>query len=623
MMKARILCALFVGVLTAASICNAAPLNSDEQEARAFLQKASSKMFNYYDKMSQELFDTPTEDVDKILSAVGTILKTAKEYVSIVNDSKQFDYSKFSDPELKRVFKIIRRSADEAVLGDDKFLGMFISLGMLEDLASDKDIPAYRNEQVELAFFPDIQNIFAKSNDPEELKYYWQTWREKNGAWAKGNFLNLVEVLREAAEMNEITPLEFWLNEHNMTEMEHVMMQIQPLYLQLHGFIRNQLNKKYGDLVIKSNGPIPHHLYEQVMAQAWTPGSIIDDMYPHKDLPPFDEILKQNNYDTLKMFKMADKFYQSMGFNSISEEYFASHFKMNKEEDEGDCKAVVFDESPNVYMSYCQKMDFRKFLQAHGYMAEAYYAREKVDLPAYYFDAYGLEYPVGEAVILSASTPKHLNSIGLVTQFRFTDEVKMNRHLRMGIHTLLNVPVNFVHTKVMTDLFAGKVELADLNKHYWKLMDKYVGVSPPLDRDSDAYDFPFKFYIELNENKQASKFMTEVLGYQLYEKLCEISGQYSRSMESESINNCDFYGSKKAGDALKQMMQLGSSKPLREVLSTMFPENPSLNAESLLQYYTPMKSWLIKMNSQDNVNVGWTHSDKKVAAVIINTDDEN
>ena len=52
-------------------------------------------------------------------------------------------------------------------------------------------------------------------------------------------------------------------------------------------------------------------------------------------------------------------------------------------------------------------------------------------------------------------------------------------------------------------MFAGKFEVTELNKKYWELMDKYVGVGPPVDRVGNTFDFPFKFYLELNENQQA------------------------------------------------------------------------------------------------------------------------
>ncbi|XP_055906421.1 angiotensin-converting enzyme-like [Eupeodes corollae] len=396
------------------------------------------------------------------------------------------------------------------------------------------------------------------------------------------------------------------------------MNETQPLYLQLHAFIRNQLYKKYGLKIIKANGVIPDHLFRQVVAQIWTNASIIEEMFPLAKLPPYNNILKNNNYDALELFKTANKFYKSLGFDSLPETYLGSDIRMNKETDEGDCKPTIYDFTKNVCMYFCHKMDFRTFLQAHGYMGQMYYAQEKTNLPAYFFEAHDLELSVGEAVILSASTLGHLKTIGLLNNFDITEEVEFNRLLRMGFHTLLNIPQHFVHAKVMADFFAGKVELGLLNKHYWKLMDQYVGVGPPLNRVSNTYDFPVKFYTELNENRQARKFNSEVLGYQFYKKLCQISGKYSE----DELHKCDFFGSKDVGDALKKMMKLGSSKRKNEVLKTLINENPTISSDSLLEYYKPMMVWLSEKNTEENVQLGWTRSNKKVNRVIIDSGEE-
>ncbi|XP_055850462.1 angiotensin-converting enzyme-like [Episyrphus balteatus] len=403
--------------------------------------------------------------------------------------------------------------------------------------------------------------------------------------------------------------------------LDAVMEQIGPVFQQLHGFIRHQLNKKYGDAIIDTKSLIPDHLFQQVLAQIWTNKSVIDEYFPHKELPQFDEILVNNSFDTLKLFKTADKFYESMGLEPIPENYWGKRLKMKSDEDEGDCKATILAHTSNVFMQYCHKMDYRTLMQAHGYMAEIHMAMEKSHLPAYYSDSYNLEHAIGEAVILSASSPKYLSKVGILPSPEFSDEVMMNRLLRQSIHTLLNIPVYYVHTKVMADMFAGKFEITELNKKYWELMDKYVGVGPPGDRVSNTFDFPFKFYLELNENHQARKFMSEVLSYQFYVKLCSITDQYPK----ESLQNCDFSGHKDAGDAIKKMIKLGSSKPMREVLATLLPEDPKLNGEGLLEYYFPAFNRLVKANKQINVNVGWTHSDKKIESVklpVENDDDD-
>lgn len=111
-------------------------------------------------------------------------------------------------------------------------------------------------------------------------------------------------------------------------------------------------------------------------------------------------------------------------------EFWEKRVKPESEE-QGDCKSDIFDITPHVYLKYCKKVDFRKFLQAHGYMGSIHYALQKKDLPYYYFPSYDLEFPVGEAVILSASTHKHLKSVGLLPDVKYKDDVMMNRLFRM------------------------------------------------------------------------------------------------------------------------------------------------------------------------------------------------
>lgn len=67
---------------------------------------------------------------------------------------------------------------------------------------------------------------------------------------------------------------------------------------------------------------------------------------------------------------------------------------------------------------------------------------------------------------------------------------------------MLNIPLYFVHTKVMTDLLNGTVEIERINKHYWELMVKYAGVEPSSDRPESAIDFPYNFYLDMEENHQ-------------------------------------------------------------------------------------------------------------------------
>ena len=47
-----------------------------------------------------------------------------------------------------------------------------------------------------------MTEIFANSNDPEELKYTWLEWHRVAGAASKGNFTEYVNMDNEAAKLN-------------------------------------------------------------------------------------------------------------------------------------------------------------------------------------------------------------------------------------------------------------------------------------------------------------------------------------------------------------------------------------------------------------------------------------
>ncbi|KAL5288395.1 hypothetical protein ACFFRR_008931 [Megaselia abdita] len=551
-MRKLIICLAVLG------ISQAAP--KTELDAKKFLDQASDKLFNLYDTIATEVYTAPNsdEDFESLFQKLTVVQTISQELVEIAEETKKYDPKIIKDPKIKHALERLRKSAKLFVLGEEYFNNLLLSSNALKELSVDKDVEPYQkstaqteDEEERLAYFPDITRIFAKSQDPKELQYYWESWRDKNIIWAHIHFSNIVESIQKAANLTEMGILDFWFEQFEnpkfLEEMESVMKSLKPFYQQLHSFVRHQLHTKYGDVVIDKDGPIPEHLFQQVIVQAWKNGSVIDSSFPSSDLPNIDESLIHQNYDAMKIIKTANGFYESLGLDSLDDEFWEKRVKPEDEE-QGDCKSDIFDITPHVYLKYCKKVDFRKFLQAHGYMGSIHYALQKKQLPYYYFPSYDLEFPVGEAVILSASTHKHLKSVGLLPDVSYKDDVMMNRLFRMGIHTMFNIPVYFVHTKIMTELLAGQIKFEDLNKIYWNLMEEYVGVEPPSDRKEDVIDFPYKFYESIEDNHQTAKFVSEVLGYQLYHALCLKSGQLANN---EKLHNCDFYQNKDVGKSLK------------------------------------------------------------------------
>lgn len=51
---------------------------------------------------------------------------------------------------------------------------------------------------------------------------------------------------------------------------EEMILQVRPLFEELHTFVRHGLTLKYGEKIVPTDGPIPMHLLGNMWAQTWT-----------------------------------------------------------------------------------------------------------------------------------------------------------------------------------------------------------------------------------------------------------------------------------------------------------------------------------------------------------------
>ncbi|XP_032590917.1 angiotensin-converting enzyme [Drosophila grimshawi] len=604
-----------VGVATAGVTPRSGLTSSYGHQAKIFIDQSSERYFRLYNQIASETYSANNEeDFEALFSKLTTVKRIADELVGISREASGFDLSKVKNKVYKAALEELRSVGDLFVLGEDYFSLVQMNLASLQKMSTDKDIEPYmggakmpNEDDSPLAYYPDIQKIVQRSSDVDELKYYWETWRDKNQIWASVNFYTIVQSYQKAANILEIPVHQLWYrydSQEMIQQMEQAMSELMPAYKELHAFVRHELHKKYGSDVVNPDGPIPDHLFQQVLEQAWEEGSIIESYFPRQRLPQFDDFVQELSAKAL--VNESENFYTSLGFTPLSPDFHKNQLKEpNEDTPNDDCRPSLFDLTPRVLMMYCEKVSFRKLMQYHGHMARVYYAEQKRHLPSYHFKAYNLEYPVGEAVVLSASTPSHLTGRGLA-KTAFTDEALMNRLFRMSIHTILNIPLYYVHTKVMHDLLNGTVDMDTVNKHYWQLLELHAGIEPPTDRAEGAIDFPYKFYVNIEQNYQTKKFISEILGYQFYRAFCQ------QASHSGPLHNCDFYGNFAVGNSLKAMMSLGSSKPWRQVIGKAIPQYTGLSSLALLEYYQPIVDWLNAHNKETKVKIGWNSTTKKI-----------
>jgi len=583
---------------------------------KAFLNEASSQIYTIFNELSHIIVDVD-HHVD-FSSSLTEKLKVAAEQLKALS----FTAKKFlalDDAvlglEIKFALQKIRRSGDVFILGEDA-ASLGINLNALKNMATDKDIaPFEADDSEEKAFDPDIISIIEYSYDPEQVKYYWKAWHDKNSQYAAENLFEVVDLFQKAAKNLELPVLEFWYENYNkefLGEMEEVMEQLKPFYLQLHAYVRWQLFRNYGAGVIKPDGPIPEHLFDEVVLRNWKSDEMSSSLVSNDYLPNLDSRISINDaYNSAeKLLKKVENFYTSIGLEPLPEKFWETNIvKKSENEDKTVCTPTINDITPDVVLQYCDKVDFKTLMQDYALIGRMHFALEKKDLPAYFFSGYNLKYPIAEAIILSASN--HLEDF-LNDEYdemeKYTEDMYLLRNFRMAINTMFKIPRYYVHTIIMTKLLEGTIERSDLNKFYWTLMEEHAGIEPPIDRDDDSLDLPYNFYTDLNQNNDVtSKFTSEILGYQFYRALCQKAGYMGE------LHMCDFHGKKEVGNSLKEIVSLGSSKPWREVIGVLLPENSKLTPSALLEYYTPVRTALKKYNTTHNLKTGWEFSDKALS----------
>lgn len=236
---------------------------------------------------------------------------------------KKYNFEQFKDENLKRQFKKLTKLG-YAYLPDDKYKELLDARSSMKSNYATIKICSFKEpSKCDLQLEPEISEIFAKSRDEAELKYYWLEWYNKAGAPVREAFQKYVELNKEAAILNGFSDgAALWLEEYESadfeSQIERVLDQLMPLYKQIHGYVRYKLRSFYGDKIVSENGALPMHLLGNTWAQTWD--DLIDILAPYPQKSSFDvtdEMVRQG-YNPIKMFQMGDEFFASLNMSKVT-----------------------------------------------------------------------------------------------------------------------------------------------------------------------------------------------------------------------------------------------------------------------------------------------------------------
>nr|CAD7428470.1 unnamed protein product [Timema monikensis] len=202
----------------------------------------------------------------------------------------KFRWQSFRDDDLRRQFKKYS-VLGTAALSEKKhekvrwMMMIMIITVTLEKLVSEMQsiyskakICDYKTpNKCDLNLEPELVELLRTSRDPAELKHAWVEWRKESGEKCRSLFEHYVALSNEAAILNSkdlclcdvdfTDTTEYWLMDYESPDFQKQVVrlweQIEPLYKELHAYVRRKLRETYGEEIVSRNGPIPAHLLGQ------------------------------------------------------------------------------------------------------------------------------------------------------------------------------------------------------------------------------------------------------------------------------------------------------------------------------------------------------------------------
>uniref|UniRef100_A0A182SB90 Angiotensin-converting enzyme n=1 Tax=Anopheles maculatus TaxID=74869 RepID=A0A182SB90_9DIPT len=322
----------------------------------------------------------------------------------------------------------------------------------------------------------------------------------------------------------------------------------------------------------------------------------------------------RQGYTPIKMFEMGDDFFTSLNMTKLPQSFWDKSILV-KPADGRDlvCHASAWDfySIDDVRIKQCTRVNMREFFVVHHELGHIQYYLQYQHLPVEFRGGAnpGFHEAVGDVLSLSVSTPKHLKKIGLLKDYEEDEQVKINQFYRAGVTKLVFLPFAYTLDKYRWGVFRGDIKPKDYNCKFWELRSRFSGIEPPVVRTEQDFDPPAKYHVSADV-EYLRYFVSYVIQFQFHRAACALAGEYVKGDPEKTLNNCDIYQSMAAGNKLKEMLSLGSSKPWPDAMEVLTGER-KMSADAILEYFDPLYRWLLEENARVGAHVGWTDSQSK------------
>lgn len=450
----------------------------------------------------------------------------------------------------------------------------------------------------------ELEDILAKSRDYDENLDAWVGWRTISPPMRDG-YRRFAELANEGAnELGYADLGEMWRSEYDMSPVEfekealRLYQQVEPLYKELHCYVRSSLAKHYGEDKVPLNAPIPAHLLGNMWSQTWDNIYDLLEPYPGVGDVDVDTTLAREHYTPQQMVQSAERFYVSLGFDPLPETFWERSMFSKPADRDVICHASAWglDGGKDLRIKMCIKQTYEELRVIYHELGHNFYQRAySIQPPLFQGSAHGgFHEAIGDTVTLSM-TPAYLQEVGLIENAEDSFEAIINRQMQRALAGIAVLPWAKLVDEWRWGVFSGAIAPEDYNKAWWELRTKYQGIVAPVPRTETDFDPGAKYHIPGNTS-YTRYFLARILQFQFQQALCETAGY------DGPLHACSVYGSREAGAKLQAMLEAGSSQPWQDTLEKLTGTR-QMDASAIIDYFEPLMGWLQEKNKGQSC--GW------------------
>ena len=460
----------------------------------------------------------------------------------------------------------------------------------------------FKGEQITL---DEATILMAESRDPADLEALYEGWRTISPVMAD-DYARMVEIANEGArELGFADTGAMWRSGYDMepaafaAETDRLWEQVKPFYENLHCYVRNRLNAKYGDEVQPDTGPIRADLLGNMWSQQW--GNIYDVVAPTtggESSYDLTQLLVSKGFDAEKMVRTGENFYVSLGLDPLPQTFWERSMITRPEGREVVCHASAWDldNEEDIRIKMCTQVNGDDFYTVHHELGHNYYQRAYKDQPFLFKNGAndGFHEAIGDFIGLSALTPTYLNQIDLLDRVPGEAE-DIPFLLKMALDKIAFLPFGLMVDRWRWDVFDGETSPAEYNEAWTANMLRYQGLVPPGPRPENAFDPGAKYHIPGN-TPYTRYFLAHIYQFQFHRAACEQAGW------TGPLHRCSIYDNEEVGERFNAMMEMGQSRPWPEAMQAFTGQREN-DASAVAEYFAPLNVWLTEQNRGEDC--GW------------------